>query len=260
MSELPVVRKFAIKTSKSLLGAISYKVAFECPKCRARLSVSDEEIGGVDFCPDCGLEFIVSTDARRLLRDTQDEATARAKAEENAKAEQRAAADHKRKLEDEREKEILRIERAKQEKEAFEQKAAEKLTALKEHERSKGIRQYPALRSLETLIKTYREIISVLCRIGVGGVLLCYLVVAWTPITQLFQANGRFVGDALVRLVIPTIGAVYMAGFFFLVEFSWSLICKIIEESIRLMINIAQDTERILVVHEHSQGRPWTKE
>ena len=241
-----VVRSVQIQSKKSLLGKITHKASFECPHCKSKLVAGEEEICKPDTCPSCGGEFILPKEAAEKIRrlNESDEAAARSQAIAEQKQKEELAS--KKRQEQETEKrnqhEAVNADFIRR-KIAAESQGDERRSGLDQEKaafRNYGIRKYT---TLESLVNSF---------LGLQILIIALMVIyAFAVVVQLREYIGQ---------KVPTI--VFVAGgmsiFGAIVGTSVCVfVLQLMTELIKLSINLAQDTERLLQNSESEAGKPW---
>ena len=237
MSKIQVVTEF--KPVRKGVVAKEIRISFKCPYCKASLLAAEEEIGAADNCPHCGKPFQLDPTAkevfraaeRAVLRAAEKENEARLQAEEEARQQLEEKKLAAAKAEEQR---LLREAATKQKEQLLQaqKESVQRLANEKAEYRQRGVRGYPTLIWLADVCTTL-SVFNILASV-------CLL---------LLMIGLSYPDEVKVTLAIMIIAQTV---------FGW-LILTVISESIRLFVNMAQDTERLLLFREAEAGKDWAK-
>jgi predicted Zn finger-like uncharacterized protein len=243
MTIIPVVRQFRV-VKKGLLGKVT-KVSFKCPHCQASLLASEDEIGVQDKCPHCSKMFKVDRRAKSAFEVAEEQIVDSSPAVDETLREQglQAQREADRLAEEKRVQDQRQIDQAKAEVLAKqqqqqsqiaerEQQVADELLEQKMHFRNAGIRQYPALDWMVAMS---------------GLVITLHTVLGF--VSLVFLLPLEVAKPIKVTVAIVVVVEVVFVG----------LLLKLICEMIKLFVNMAQDTERLLRFKEAEEGKEWAK-
>jgi ribosomal protein L37AE/L43A len=248
MASVPVVREF--KVVKKGMVAKSIRISFKCPHCEQSLIASEEEVGIPDYCPHCNQAFMVDKRAKAAFQPTA-ESVAKASKSDPAIAKQTEdalKAESEAQLKLQRQRELEQAEEQRKRNDAAQRKAAEqeraeaeeeqasitqqKLQKAKDNYRAHGVRIYPGL-------STMAELCDGLSYLHLVCSVICFV---WSLVSKLPDEVKVAVAVSIVgQAAVGYIGLKFISGFIY------------------LAINLAQDTERLLLAREADDGKPWAK-
>jgi DNA-directed RNA polymerase subunit M/transcription elongation factor TFIIS len=233
MPSIPIVRQFTIVTKRKLRGK-TFRASFKCPHCHAALFATEDEIGQPDDCPGCGGQFAVTPDAttriREIRRETQAEADDEAEALSTARLRQQS---ERRQDQEKKERADAEIREARQ--------AIKNMESEKERFRNVGVRIYPAVASIILWLRVLVRIVVVCAAFATVIIVIAMLTAAGTELNP--QSTLIYYCGVLLLTIVNAVCLVF--GF------------EMLAEMLALFVNLAQDTERILLLHEAEAGKPW---
>jgi hypothetical protein len=243
MASIPVVREFRV-VKKGLLAKVT-RISFKCPHCEASLIASQEEVGVPDTCPHCGKGFMIDKRAKAAFEVSEGQ-TATKQAESDAEIRKlQAQQESDRKLEEQKQQQLAEAEAQQKLNEARErqhqaalmaQKKAETLKEEmedgKEEFRNQGIRTYP---SLAFLAEACDFVANINVLLSAAALLGCFST-SWPTEWKVAVTIGVVVQCAVLTLAL-----------------------KVLSGFVLLAVNVAQDTERLLLAREADAGKPWAK-